>query len=342
LNGWLGNKRIIMSEEEKHSYFKKAIDQLALIHYYGMRIKGLKRPYENDKNYFTNRIVKIMFGKLENEIGIKIEEGFIHEFINHYQAINDALVELSKIFPGYYKDAAPRNDIITSNGEIIPVDFESSRILYRGLDIISKLEAGWDFPEDDIATVYLGDLVNENEFQNLVLRYILRYESVKLSEEYKHRRGKTRNVLEEKIKSLDEILKNRDLDEYGSYEKAANEARVLPDNYILFLDTVRSLARIQRHFEYTGYSARDIREAIRRKDKFGIDVNIRAVNYHLEKALGGLYWFAEPKTWNMRLSQPFINEVYIAAPKLYKLAEPLLNILDIKQIKDTVKQKFVV
>ncbi len=269
-----------IGEEEKRDIFIDSLDILAKVHYHGLKIEGLTNPIEENKKYFTeDRIVGVLVDKLKDKLGSG-DEGIFDRlteiFTSAYEGVNDLLVQLSREESAYYRDGAPRNQMITKDNKIILIDFESNRKLWRGFDLISLLECGMDYTEDSMIEDERRDYLTETQKRNLVDRYLLVAELLNTEGNDTKREQIDQLLKKECIDSPDIYSDNQVFQQYISQESRDD-----------FQDLIWGVAKMHRHLEYMGYSARDIRKSIDNDDQERIDINRRCLRFHYETAYEG-------------------------------------------------------
>ncbi len=285
LNGWLGEERKVWSQADKREYFMKAVDQLVRIHFQGLKKEGMENIAGN---YFSKRVREICFGKFKGELLINIEEADQQAILDHYHRIEAVLNSLSITLGGYYKDASPRNDIITPKG-VVPIDFEHKRIVFRSIDLVSMMETGWEFPEDEIVHSPEKDYLTPIEKANLIDRYVLL--SARLNPQYHSPAGVMEAIKRRPV--IDEILKQRDISRPEVYAGHPRFKELVDSNFHdQLIWGFFGVARLQRHLEYAGYAARDVKRAIDHRDERQMQVEIRRVAYHAQEAANAARFMA--------------------------------------------------
>ncbi|MFH1850326.1 MAG: hypothetical protein ABH879_09195 [archaeon] len=304
LNGWQGNRTKPMLATEKRECLIQGIDQLALIHSRGLSIGHtpttraivLEDVVANNPDYFTGRAGSTFIGQFERHLGIEVDASVRNGIRNNYGRVNEALSVEAATDPGYYKDASPRNDMIVA-GRLIPVDFESRRRLGCVVDLVSKLECGKDY-ETDEALDHGPEYLTEVEKQNLIDRYLLKKAQLRLKYDIEclgyavhPASGEIIPVdqQDEYLACLRLLLEKIDITTPDLYHGDPCYSMFVSDERRRTLSHMyRSYARLHRHLEYIGYSARDIDKSLQDHDRARIEINKRCLSYHYHAAMAGL------------------------------------------------------
>jgi len=314
--------------EEKRDYFATAIDQLALIHQLSDVWKGLsKEPLK--EGYYIIRLKRLLFERLQNLLGLSVPKELQEQILSQYESVDRVLREASKEGV-YYKDASPRNDIISPDGLVTPVDFESDRRGCYLIDLISKLECGWDFDNDEQAFNEARDYLTPVEKENLIDRYLLSRKLISLleilnsydnwamrayipkglDEVLERSKGSKAIPIEKEIARIAELLERRDIQTPGIYRNSHRFLQFVDPAEYETTHRLFHIARLHRHLEYAGYSIRDIAEAARRGNLGDVDMHARCVAYHAREAFIALDYM--------------INHIWLL--ELTRLKEPLVEL----------------
>jgi hypothetical protein len=290
LNGWNGERREMFAQKEKRAYFCEAMGILAGIHHRGAHNRRFQRE---DSAYFSRRAKQIFFGKLSGELHLKVAPDQERAFLEQYRVVEEYLNQLSELFGSYYKDASPRNDMITPRG-VLPVDFEHNRKVFRGIDLVSKLESGWEYPTDETLLSGREEYLSPVEKENLIDRYIL------ISAVWEILRGlsgpENQQAAEEANEAFLRVIRDghAQINQPRLYAAHPEFSRfVSPEERERAHRDYWGPARLQRHLEYAGYCARDIRRSQDMGDEKVTQVNIRRLVYHATEALDAARRMAE-------------------------------------------------
>jgi hypothetical protein len=293
LNGWNGEHREVFSPEQKRAYFCEAMDILGEIHYFGSHMTRFRQV---EPAYFSQRVQQIFFGKLSEEIGIRASPTEENAFLEQYRAVEDFLNNLSSEFGSYYKDSSPRNDMITPKG-VFPVDYEHNRKVFRGIDLVSMLETGWEYPTDETLLSERREYLSPVEKENLIDRYLVKSATSELLRELAG--PEDQSAARDANEAFIRILKagQARINEPRVYASHPEFSRfVSPEDREKAHRDYWGVARLQRHLEYAGYCARDIRGSHDRGDEKATQVNARRLVYHAEEALDAARRMAEAST----------------------------------------------
>ncbi len=266
LSGWKGKRRAQISQKRLTSFLVNAIDQLAIIHHTGNDVPEA-RDVTQERDYFTKRIQTVLLDSFVKNLGFPIPPEERASIVNAYQGINDTLLWLTATYGAYYKDASPRNFIIGQN--LTPIDFEGRKMLFSGIDIVSLLESGWDYPNDQVVLTERKDYASKTQKENAIARYLL-----------------YRTKLEQKdlaqVKIIDEILLEKDLTMPQVYSSDPRYSEfVQPDQYALQTSAITGFMRVHRHLEYVGHCLARLNRTNKPRE---IQVHVRNAVYHANEA----------------------------------------------------------
>lgn len=259
---------IARDDPQKYNFILKSVEQMVKIQERGKEIEGLLNVAEEDPDYFMKRVDNTFIRNFRQtakewitEESIKKIENIQNKIQASYKIINKKLIQDSLENGVMYTDSSPMN-LRNSDESMHVMDLAGRRIMTGLISLVSLAEFGKkNVSEKDLANGTAGYLDKE-QIENMIDVYLLR----KAAETAECPQKKD---IEKIISSKGNIYENNDFSKFVSEEERQ-------DVHVKY-----HYAAVQRHLEYTGYAARDIKNASakERRNEFNRQ------RYHIRSAI---------------------------------------------------------